>query len=123
MMYANSGNLDNYLSSHRSSHHLPGFASDPPTPSHDQDATSSTIIPPTAEDLKARFRARKKSGVAATREDEGEKRAVMLLSREEVGGLFGDVVAGLAFLVRISRFGSSSLRRNVDVVKGLIVLV
>lgn len=31
---------------------------------------------------------------------EEERRAVMLLSKDEVGSLFGDVANGLAFLVR-----------------------
>ena len=40
--------------------------------------------------------------------DAGEQRGVILLSKEEIGKLFGDVVDGLAFLV-------SGCRTSVDI--------
>ncbi len=107
MMYANAGNLDTYISHRRSSSKhlsLDPTPNDPPTPlSRDEQIESkdSESYMPTAEELKRRFRQRKASMRAGMGREEvfGESRGVMLLSREDLASLFGDIVAGLAFLV------------------------
>ncbi len=103
MMYANSGNLDTFIEARHSP--SPGTGAFPP---HNADSPSPPLD---AAEMKRRFRTRRASSKltrgegAITQEQmrkwEEERRAVMLLSKEEVGSLFGDVVRGLAFLVRL----------------------
>lgn len=100
MMYANSGNLDTFIEARHSP--SPGTGAFPP---HNADSPSPPLD---AAEMKRRFRTRRASSKltrgegAITQEQmrkwEEERRAVMLLSKEEVGSLFGDVVRGLAFL-------------------------
>lgn len=110
MMYANYGNLDTFVAARCSS---PGQESldmmrSPP---------SGSSTPPDAEELKRRFKARRMSSKRAEEgrevrnsmnKEKGERngirgedeRAIFLLGLHEVESLFGDVVAGLEFLVR-----------------------
>lgn len=96
MMYANYGNLDTFIASRCSS------ASDLPLAPEDDDR------PMTADERKKLFKRRMSGGKKGSQPSpggdgsaapRGDVRGVLLLNREEVESLFGDVVEGLAFLV------------------------
>jgi hypothetical protein len=115
-MYANLGNVDTYIAARHS------------VPDDGQVFDTSGEIngeaePLTAEERKRLFKRRRLSSVTGagnnfTRHD---LRGVMLLSRSEIASLFGDIVEGLAFLVRMasgsdgqftySSLGSQALER------------
>jgi hypothetical protein len=95
MMYANLGNIDTYITAR---HSIPddGQVFDA------SGEVNGEAEPLSAEDRKKLFKRRRLSskidpGFSFNR---GDVRGVMLFSREEVESLFGDVVEGLAFLVR-----------------------
>jgi hypothetical protein len=94
MMYATAGNLDTFLltRSHAAQSRPDLFADDI------ADADSIGQLP-REERIKA-FKKRRQSGVGNVKSRREETRGVLLLGLEEVGSLFGDVVEGLAFLVR-----------------------
>lgn len=92
-MYASAGNLDAFLLSR--SH---GATSIPPLSARDVvDADTENIaLLPKAERIKAFKRRRQSDRLGTTKETRG----VLLLGLDEICKLFGDVVEGLAFLVR-----------------------
>jgi len=96
MMYANLGNIDTYISTR---HSIPDDGQVFDTSGE----VNGEAEPLSAEDRKKLFKRRRLSsridpGFMFNRHD---VRGVMLFSREEVESLFGDVVEGLAFLVRL----------------------
>lgn len=108
MQYASSGSLEDYINSR---------ANPPPTVS--DYAGPSLFKPGSAEAAKAAFRARRKSSHGAnggerTALDRGEKRGVRLLGREEIEIIFGGVVKGLSYLVRICVFSVISSSSKDD---------
>lgn len=105
MMYATAGNLDTYLLT-RSHSPNPAGATDL-SAGHIADADSLSQLPK-EERIKA-FKQRRQSNVGqgqgqgqgqGGRRKREENRGVLMLGLEEIGKLFGDVVEGLAFLVR-----------------------
>jgi hypothetical protein len=103
-MYATAGNLDTYLITRA---HSPNPATSDLTASGLADGESLGQLP-REERIKA-FKKRRQSsstgvgpGGTGTRKKREETRGVLLLGVEEIGKLFGDVVEGLAFLVRQS---------------------
>ena len=97
MMYANLGNIDTYITAR---HSIPDDGQVFDTSGE----VNGEAEPLSAEDRKKLFKRRRLSskidpGFKFNRHD---VRGVMLFSREEVESLFGDVVEGLAFLVRIA---------------------
>jgi hypothetical protein len=91
MMYATAGNLDAFLLNR--SYADP---SQPPQSAADVGDAENIDLLPKAERIKA-FKRRRQSGNHGRR---GETRGVLLLGLDEILKLFGDVVSGLAFLVR-----------------------
>ena len=94
MMYANAGNLDTFLLA-RSHSAQPGSSHLDPADNIDGQTLGQL---PKEERIKA-FKTRRLSARVMGSKRE-EMRAVLLLGLEEVLQLFGDVVEGLAFLVR-----------------------
>lgn len=109
MMYATAGNLDTYLITRA---HSPNPTASDLTASGLADGDSLGQLPK-AERIKA-FKKRRQSSVggAGIRKKREETRAVLLLGVEEIGKLFGDVVEGLAFLVRLFRLTCSGLNKK-----------
>ena len=99
MMYATAGDLDTFLinRSYANQHSGPDL-----TGGDVADGESLGHLP-REERIKV-FKRRRASGVKANK---GETRGVLLLGLDEINSLFGDVVEGLAFLVRI-HFGNIS---------------
>ena len=97
MMYATAANLDTFLLA-RSHSAQPGSSHSEPADDIDGQTLGQL---PKEERIKA-FKTRRLSarGMGSKRE---ETRAVLLLGLDEVLQLFGDVVEGLAFLVRSRR--------------------
>lgn len=101
MMFATAGNLDSYLLTRA---HSPNPTAKDLTADELADAESLGQLP-RAERIKA-FKKRRQSsnaGNGAWRKRE-ENRGVLMLGVEEIGKLFGDVVEGLAFLVRPTKY-------------------
>lgn len=98
-MYATAGNLDSFIQARCSS--------SSPTAALHTDGDSFAQLSK-AERIKAykRRRASMAGDRSSVHVDAGEQRGVILLSKEEIGKLFGDVVDGLAFLVGSSRNGT-----------------
>jgi len=92
MMFATAGNLDTFLLTRS---HDPQPARPDLSAGGLADSESLGQLPK-AERIKA-FKKRRQSGGNMKRE---ENRAVLMLGFEELVKLFGDVVEGLAFLVR-----------------------
>jgi hypothetical protein len=100
-MFATAGNLDSYLLTRA---HSPNPTAKDLTADELADAESLGQLP-RAERIKA-FKKRRQSsnaGNGAWRNRE-ENRGVLMLGVEEIGKLFGDVVEGLAFLVRPTKY-------------------
>jgi len=101
-MYATAGNLDTYLITRA---HFPNPTASDLTASGLADGESLGQLP-REERIKA-FKKRRQSstgagvGITGGRKKREETRGVLLLGVEEIGKLFGDVVEGLAFLVRL----------------------
>lgn len=96
MMYATAGNLDTFLltRSHSTQPARPDLSA-----GDIADADSLDQLP-REERIKA-FKKRRQSSAGGAKRKREETRGVLLLGLEEVGKLFGDVVEGLAFLVRM----------------------
>jgi len=96
MMYATAGNLDTFIQARCSS--------SSPTAALHPDGDSFAALSK-AERIKA-FKRRRSSMAgdkASPPVEASEHRGVLLLGKEEIGKLFGDVVDGLAFLVSQAR--------------------
>lgn len=94
MMYATAGNLDTFIQARCSA--------SPATAALNTDGDSFAQLSK-AERIKAykRRRASLASDGGSAHAAAGEQRGVILLSKEEIGKLFGDVVDGLAYLVSV----------------------